>query len=149
MKYIVIPGEVKEYMDAIAISDESSPPKSSPSEGVYQRKEMLKIIDGIVEMLPNKQKEAALLFYFKDFSIKQIAEYQHVTEDTVKRRLSCSRKKVEQATKDYEKKKGVEKNSANIIPALLMLYFKNSVYASQHESVLNALSTETCPLYHK
>ena len=149
MKYIVIPGEVKEYMDAIAISDESSPPKSSPSEGVYQRKEMLKIIDGIVEKLPNKQKEAALLFYFKDFSVKQIAEYQHVTEQTVKRRLSSTGKKVEQATKDYEKKNGVKKYSAAIIPTLLVLYFKNSVYASHHESVLNALSTGTCPLYQQ
>ena len=50
---------------------------------------------------------------------------------------------------EYEKKKGVKKYSTNIIPALLMLYFKNSVYASHHESVLNALSTGTCPLYRK
>jgi predicted DNA-binding protein YlxM (UPF0122 family) len=149
MKYIVIPGEVKEYMDAIAIPDESPPPKNSPPESIYQRKEMLKIIDGIIEMLPNKQKEAALLFYFKDFSVKQIAEYQHVTEQTVKRRLSSTGKKVEQATKDYEKKNGVKKYSAAIIPTLLVLYFKNSVYASHHESVLNALSTGTCPLYQQ
>ena len=133
MKYIVIPGEVKEYMDAIAIPDESPPPKNSPPESIYQRKEMLKIIDGIVEMLPNKQKEAALLFYFKDFSVKQIAEYQHVAEQTVKRRLSSTGKKVEQATKDYEKKNGVKIFTASIVPAILVLYFKNSVYASQLE----------------
>ena len=34
-------------------ADENSLPES-----VYVRKEMLKIVDGIVEMLPNEQKEA-------------------------------------------------------------------------------------------
>ena len=135
MNFTDMSDEENEFVDTIASSDESSLPES-----VYVRKEMLKIVDGIVEMLPNEQKEATLLFYFKDFSVKQVAEYQHVSEDTVKSRLNYSRKKVEQATKDYEKKNGVKIFTASIVPAILVLYFKNSVYASQMEASLSALS---------
>ena len=57
--------EENEFVDTIESTDVSSLPES-----VYVRKEMLKIVDGIVEMLPNEQKEATVLFYFKDFSVK-------------------------------------------------------------------------------
>ncbi len=138
MNFTDLSDEENEFVDTLASSDESSLPES-----VYVRKEMLKIVDGIVEMLPNEQKEATLLFYFKDFSVKQVAEYQHVSEDTVKSRLNYSRKKVEQATRDYEKKNGIKIFSASIVPAILVLYFKNSVYAAQMESSLSALSSST------
>ncbi|MCR5801478.1 MAG: sigma-70 family RNA polymerase sigma factor [Lachnospiraceae bacterium] len=124
-----------EFVDTIESSDASSLPES-----VYVRKEMLQIVDGIVEMLPNEQKEATVLYYFKDFSVKQVAEYQSVSEDTVKSRLNYSRKKVEQATKDYEKKHGIKICIASVIPAILVLYFKNSVYAAQSEAALATLS---------
>ena len=135
MNFTDLSDEENEFVDTLASSDESSLPES-----VYVRKEMLKIVDGIVEMLPNEQKEATLLFYFKDFSVKQVAEYQHVSEDTVKSRLNYSRKKVEQATRDYEKKNGMKIFSASVVPTILVLYFKNSVYAAQMESSLSALS---------
>ncbi len=135
MNFTDMSDEENEFVDTIASSDESSLPES-----VYVRKEMLKIVDGIVEMLPNEQKEATLLFYFKDFSVKQVAEYQHVSEDTVKSRLNYSRKKVEQATRDYEKKNGIKIFSASVVPAILVLYFKNSVYAAHLDSTLTALS---------
>ena len=130
--------EENEFVDTIESTDISSLPES-----VYVRKEMLKIVDGIVEMLPNEQKEATFLFYFKDFSVKQVAEYQKVSEDTVKSRLNYSRKKVEQATKDYEKKNGIKLGIASIVSALLVLYFKNSVYSSQIEASLSALSASS------
>lgn len=127
--------EETEFVDTIESSDVSSLPES-----VYVRKEMLQIVDGIVETLPNEQKEATVLFYFKDFSVKQVAEYQKVSEDTVKSRLNYSRKKVEQATKDYEKKHGIKICIASVIPAILVLYFKNSAYAAQFEAALSMLS---------
>ena len=135
MNFTDMSDEENEFVDTIASSDESSLPES-----MYVRKEMLQIVDGIVEMLPDEQKEATLLFYFKNYSIKQVAEYQHVSEDTVKSRLNYSRKKVEQATKDYEKKHGIKICAYSVIPAILVLYFKNSVYASQLDASLGALS---------
>ncbi len=135
MNFTDLSDEENEFVDTIESSDESSLPES-----VYVRKEMLTIVDGIVAMLPNEQKEATFLFYFKDFSVKQVAEYQNVSEDTVKSRLSYSRKKIEQATKDYEKKHGIKICIASVIPAILVLYFKNSVYASKMEAALSALS---------
>ena len=135
MNFTDMSDEETEFVDTIESTDVSSLPES-----VYVRKEMLQIVDGIVEMLPNEQKEATLLFYFKDFSVKQVAEYQNVSEDTVKSRLNYSRKKVEQATRDYEKKNGIKICIASVIPAILVLYFKNSVYAAQIEAALSALS---------
>ena len=127
--------EESEFVDTIESSDVSSLPESS-----YVRREMLTIVDGIVEMLPSEQKEATFLFYFKDFTVKQVAEYQHVSEDTVKSRLSYSRKKVEQATRDYERKNGIKISIATVIPALFVLYFKNSAYASEFEAAFAAIS---------
>ncbi|MBQ8139988.1 MAG: sigma-70 family RNA polymerase sigma factor [Lachnospiraceae bacterium] len=135
MNFTDMSDEETEFVDTIESSDVSSLPES-----VYVRKEMLQIVDGIVETLPNEQKEATVLFYFKDFSVKQVAEYQKVSEDTVKSRLNYSRKKVEQATKDYEKKHGIKICIASVIPAILVLYFKNSAYAAQFEAALSMLS---------
>ena len=135
MNFTDMSDEENEFVDKIESSDVSSLPES-----VYVRKEMLQIVDGIVETLPNEQKEATVLFYFKDFSVKQVAEYQKVSEDTVKSRLNYSRKKVEQATKDYEKKHGIKICIASVIPAILVLYFKNSAYAAQFEAALSMLS---------
>ena len=138
MNFTDMSDEETEFVDKIESSDVSSLPES-----VYVRKEMLQIVDGIVEMLPNEQKEATVLFYFKDFSVKQVAEYQKVSEDTVKSRLNYSRKKVEQATKDYEKKHGIKICIASVIPAILVLYFKNSAYAAQFEAALSMLSASS------
>ena len=135
MNFTDMSDEETEFVDTIESSDVSSLPES-----VYVRKEMLQIVDGIVGTLPNEQKEATVLFYFKDFSVKQVAEYQKVSEDTVKSRLNYSRKKVEQATKDYEKKHGIKICIASVIPAILVLYFKNSAYAAQFEAALSMLS---------
>jgi RNA polymerase sigma factor (sigma-70 family) len=135
MNFTDMSDEENEFVDTIASTDESSLPES-----MYVRKEMLQIVDGIVEMLPEEQKEATLLFYFKDYSVKQVAEYQHVSEDTVKSRLNYSRKKIEQATKEYEKKHGIKICVSSVIPAILVLYFKNSVHASQLDASLGALS---------
>ena len=138
MNFTDMSDEETEFVDTIESSDASSLPES-----VYVRKEMLQIVDGIVETLPNEQKEATVLFYFKDFSVKQVAEYQKVSEDTVKSRLNYSRKKVEQATKDYEKKHGIKICIASVIPAILVLYFKNSAYAAQFEATLSMLSASS------
>ncbi len=138
MNFTDMSDEETEFVDTIESTDVSSLPES-----VYVRKEMLQIVDGIVEMLPNEQKEATVLFYFKDFSVKQVAEYQNVSEDTVKSRLNYSRKKVEQATKDYEKKNGIKICIASVIPAILVLYFKNNAYAAQIEAALGALSVSS------
>lgn len=127
--------EENEFVDTISGSDEGSLPESS-----YLRAEMLKIVDDIVDTLPAEQKQATLLFYFKDYSVKQVASLQHVSEDTVKSRLNYSRKKMALATADYEKKHGIRVSFACVVPAVMLLYFKNSAYAARLEGELAALS---------
>ena len=127
--------EDNEFVDTISGSDAESLPESS-----YLRGEMLKIVDDIVDTLPVEQKQATILFYFKDYSVKQIASIQNVSEDTVKSRLNYSRKKVALATADYEKRNGIKVSFACLVPAVLLLYFKNGSYASRLEGELEALS---------
>ncbi len=127
--------EENEFVDTISGSDEGSLPESS-----YLRAEMLKIVDDIVDTLPAEQKQATLLFYFKDYSVKQVASLQNVSEDTVKSRLNYSRKKMAVATSDYEKKHGIRVSFACVVPAVMLLYFKNSAYAARLEGELAALS---------
>ncbi|MCR5311791.1 MAG: sigma-70 family RNA polymerase sigma factor [Lachnospiraceae bacterium] len=128
--------EENEFVDTISGSDEEALPESS-----YLRGEMLKIVDDIVDTLPAEQKQATLLFYFKDYSVKQVASLQHVSEDTVKSRLNYSRKKMALATADYEKKHGIRVSFACLVPAVMLLYFKNSANAAHLEGELEALST--------
>ena len=136
MNFTDMSDEENEFVDTISGSDEAALPESS-----YLRSEMLKIVDDIVDTLPAEQKQATLLFYFKDYSVKQVASLQNVSEDTVKSRLNYSRKKMAVATADYEKKHGIRVSFACVVPAVLLLYFKNSAYAARLEGELEALST--------
>ena len=110
-------------------------------ESAYDRKELMEIMEGIVESLPEAQKEAVVLFYYKEMTVKQIAEYQEVPEDTVKSRLNYSRKKVSAAVEEYEKKTGVKIHSVILIPLLLSLLYKNNAYAAAAETVLTGAKT--------
>ena len=123
-----------DFEDTLTNNDESIVPESA-----YDRKEMMEIIGGIVGELPEAQRTAVTLFYFKDMSIKQIAALQEVSEDTVKSRLNYARKKVGDAVTTYEKKHGIKLHGTVIIPALLALFFKQSSYAAVAEAFLTTV----------
>ena len=124
-----------EFVDTIESKDEDVIPES-----VYDRKELTEIMEEIIDTLPQAQKEAVVLFYYKEMSVKQIAEYQDVPEDTIKSRLNYSRKKVSAAVEDYEKKNGIKLHSSVIAPILIALMFKNTAKAAFAENVLSATS---------
>ncbi|WP_029231081.1 RNA polymerase sigma factor [Butyrivibrio sp. VCB2006] len=126
-----ISDEETEFVDTLENKDIEMVPESA-----YDRKELMSIMDGIIDTLPQAQKEAVVLYYYKEMSVKQIAEYQEVPEDTIKSRLNYSRKKVSAAVEDFEKKNGVRIHSVIIVPLLLSLFFKKTSKAAFAESVL-------------
>ena len=128
--------EESEFSDTLENEDESIVPESA-----YDRKELIDIMDGIIGELPKEQREAVTLFYYKDMSVKQIAEYQGVSEDTVKSRLNYARKKVGNGVETYEKKTGIKLHSTAIPTVLFWLYFKNTIKAKAFEGYLAAGST--------
>jgi len=123
--------EEMDFVDTIANSDEDIIPESA-----YDRKELMEIMDGIIGALPAAQKEAVVLFYYKEMSVKQIAQVQEVPEDTVKSRLNYSRKKVSEGVLEFEKKNGIKIHSTIIVPVLLSLLYKNTARAAAAETAI-------------
>ena len=58
----------------------------------FEKEEVRREIAKLVESLPEKQREAILLFYFKEKSIKEIAEITESKFDAVNNRLVVARK---------------------------------------------------------
>ena len=136
--------EETEFVDTLENRDAEIVPESA-----YDRKELMGIMDEIIDSLPQAQKEAVVLYYYKDMSVKQIAEYQEVPEDTIKSRLNYSRKKVSAAVEDYEKKNGIKLHSVIIVPLLLSLFFENTAHAAFAESVLSNYKPDAHPQTEK
>ncbi|WP_026661924.1 RNA polymerase sigma factor [Butyrivibrio proteoclasticus] len=124
--------EETEFVDTIENKDIEIVPESA-----YDRKELMKIMGDIIDTLPQAQKEAVVLYYYKELSVKQIAQLQEVPEDTIKSRLNYSRKKVSAAVEDFEKKNGIKIHSIIIVPLLLSLFFKNTSKAAYAESLIS------------
>ena len=66
--------------------------------------ETARMIDEIVEGLPEAQRMCTLLFYFDEMSVKEIASVMGTSENTVKSRLNYARKAIKERVLDYEKK---------------------------------------------
>ena len=52
--------------------------------------------------LPKKQRVVLALYYFKDYSVREIAEIVNVPEGTVKSRLSAARDSIKRRLESYE-----------------------------------------------
>ena len=63
----------------------------------------------LIRNLNDELKEIVILYYFEDFSIKEISKIIKIPEGTVKTRLSIARKKLEETILNENKKKGDEK----------------------------------------
>ena len=63
----------------------------------------------LIRNLNDELKEIVILYYFEDFSIKEISKIIKIPEGTVKTRLSRARKKLQKTILNENKKKGDEK----------------------------------------
>jgi len=66
--------------------------------------ELRQQIAQLVEALPEKQREAILLFYFQELSLKEIADITHSKIDAVKNRLLTARKTLKERAQALVKK---------------------------------------------
>ena len=79
----------------------------------------------IIDELPAEQRSAAMMFYYDEMPIKEIAQIQGVSENTVKSRLNYARKAIKQGVEDYEEKNGIRLHGIAILP-LIKWIFKGS-----------------------
>ncbi len=91
-------------------------------EEALDKDELKSIIRNIINSLPEEQAAAAMMFYFDEMSIKDIAEVQGVNENTVKSRLTYARRAIKAAIEEYEKKNGIKLHSAMLLPLLLSVF---------------------------
>ena len=82
--------------------------------------ETARMIEEIVEGLPDAQRLCTLMYYYDEMSVKDIAENLGVPENTVKSRLNYARKAIRERVLDYEKK-GVKLYGLSPLP--FMLFF--------------------------
>ena len=86
------------------------------------KESMIKVID----ILPEEQKRAVLLYYYEQLTVSQIAEIEAVSVSAIKNRLSYARKKLKKAIAFEESRSGT-KLFAFGVPALAVIL---SQYAS-------------------
>lgn len=82
--------------------------------------ETTRMIEEIVNSLPEAQRICVLMYYYDEMSVKDIAAALGVPENTVKSRLNYARKAVKEKVLDYEKK-GIKLYGLSPLP--FMLYF--------------------------
>lgn len=85
---------------------------------VIDNTETARMIEEIVEGLPDAQRAATLMFYYDEMSVKEIALTMKVSENTIKSRLNYARKAIKEKVLDYEKQ-GVKLYGLSPLPFLL------------------------------
>jgi len=116
-----------------------------PDQALDQE-EFRKTILAMLDELSEEQRSAVMMFYFDEFSVKQIAEIQEVSENTVKSRLNYARKGIKKSVEEYEKKNGIKLHCLGVLPILLWLfkdYFAQTVPAASVHAVAEGVSAAT------
>lgn len=108
--------EGNSVLDSIENEDKQTVP-----EEAFDNAETARMIGGIVDALPEAQRDCILLYYYDEMSVKEIADVVGASENTVKSRLNYARKTIKENVLDYEKKQGIRLHSLAPIP--LLLYF--------------------------
>lgn len=102
-------------------------------------------IMGMIDQLPDEQRSATMMYYFDEMSVKEIAQAQGVGENTVKGRLSYSRKAIKKSVEDYEKKNNVKLHCVGLLPLLLWLFqnYGKAMSVVSAKAVAEGVSTAT------
>lgn len=94
-------------------------------EEALDNAETARMIGEIVDALPDEQRICTLLYYYDEFSVKEIAGMTGVSENTVKSRLNYARKAIKERVLEYEKK-GTKLYGLSPLPFLLYFLQKTA-----------------------
>ena len=101
------------------INEEFIPDKALDNE------EFCRTIRSFILNLPDAQRAAVMMKYFEGLSVKEIAEVQGVSENTVISRLYYARNTIKQEVESYEKKHDIKLHAIPFFP-LFKALFANS-----------------------
>lgn len=113
--------------------------------------ETKKIMQGILDQLPDEQRLCVLMYYYDELSVKEIAETLGCSTGTVKSRLNYARKYIKKEVEKQEKKGTKLYSIAPISFLIWMLHSQeNTVQAKAAEpSVWKAVQTKAGMLEHE
>lgn len=110
-------------MDTIS-SDEIDlelPDKSKSSEEIVLDNEVKDILSGMIAKLPVEQRVTIFMYYYQDYSIKEIAQFYGCSENTVKSRLNYAKKAMRTEAERLENK-GIKLRVVAALPFLYLLF---------------------------
>lgn len=116
-----------------------------PDEAL-DKEDFRKTVMTFVDELSEEQRAAVMMFYFDEMSVKDIAETQNVSENTVKSRLNYARKGIKKSVEDYEKKTGVKLYGLGVLPLLVWLFkgvFAETMSPAAASAVASGVSAAT------
>ena len=110
-------------MDTVSADEElyDIPDKSKNSEDVIIDKEVRDILAKMMEELPIEQRVTLFMYYYQDFSIKEIANAFECPEKTVISRLNYARKAMRKKA-DALENQGVKLRTIAILPFLFFFF---------------------------
>ena len=97
------------------------PDKQKSADDIVIDKEVKEIIAKMIEGLPIEQRVAIFMYYYQDYSVKEIAEAYGCSENTVKSRLNYARKAMRQEAEKLENQ-GVKLRTVAILPFLYIFF---------------------------
>lgn len=106
-------GEPEVY-EALPEANEAMLPESALDQGETQR-----LVNRIIDGLPEAQRMCVLLYYFREMNVADIAKAMACSEGTVKSRLSAARDKIRTGVLTLERKDGVKLYALPLLPFLL------------------------------
>ena len=92
----------KEFLALVDDDPANMPDKALDNEATR------KIINEVIDNLPDKQSICILMFYYAQLTVVQIAEALDTNENTVKSRLALGRAKIQAALEEKAKKDGIK-----------------------------------------
>lgn len=110
-------------MDTIS-SDEVElelPDKSKSSEDIVLDNEVKDILSKMIANLPVEQRVTIFMYYYQDYSIKEIAQFYSCSENTVKSRLNYAKKAMRTEAEKLENK-GIKLRVVAALPFLYLLF---------------------------
>ncbi len=99
------------------------PDKNKSSEDIVLDKEVSDILSEMIAKLPVEQRVTIFMYYYQDYSIKEIAKIYGCSENTVKSRLNYAKKFMRTEAERLENK-GVKLRVVAILPFLYMFFAK-------------------------
>ena len=120
--------------------------KAENAQEIVDNSEIHKIINEIIDRLPDEQRVCIILYYYDEKSVSEIADFLECSEGTVKSRLNYARKKIRDEIEAIEKRDNIQLHSAAAIPLLgtiLSKHIPNTMLHPSFSTIVNGAASIT------